>query len=50
MSEPPPYLDWEMLVGPAPMVAYNPKAGDLPLPLVLGLLRRPDDELGPALV
>ncbi|MCB1124896.1 MAG: Gfo/Idh/MocA family oxidoreductase, partial [Verrucomicrobiae bacterium] len=24
-SEPPPYLDWEMLIGPAPMVAYNPK-------------------------
>ncbi len=25
MAEPPPYLDWEMLVGPAPMVPYNPK-------------------------
>ena len=24
-SEPPPYLDWEMLVGPAPMVPYNSK-------------------------
>jgi predicted dehydrogenase len=24
-GEPPPYLDWEMLIGPAPMVPYNPK-------------------------
>ena len=24
-SEPPPYLDWEMLVGPAPLVPYNSK-------------------------
>ncbi len=24
-GEPPPYLDWEMLIGPAPMAAYNPK-------------------------
>jgi len=24
-DEPPPYLDWEMLLGPAPKVPYNPK-------------------------
>jgi predicted dehydrogenase len=24
-GEPPPYLDWEMLVGPAPLVPYNSK-------------------------
>ena len=49
-DEPPPYLDWNMLLGPAPEVPYNSKRAHLSFPLVLGLLRRSDDQPRPALV
>ena len=37
-------LDYDMWLGPAPARPYNPHRAHLPFPLVLGLLRRPDDE------
>ena len=40
----PPDFDYDMWLGPAPERPYNPQPRHLPLPLVLGLFRRPDDQ------
>ena len=48
-GDPPPGLDYDLWLGPAPEAAVQPQSIDLPFPLVLGLLRRADDEPGPSL-
>ena len=48
-DEPAPLgVDYDMWLGPAPQAALQPEPLPLHLPLVLGLLRRPDDRLGRA--
>ncbi len=42
--DPPPGLDYDLWLGPAPKRPYNPNRVHLSLPLVLGLFRRPDDQ------
>ena len=44
-SDPPNGLDWDMYLGPAPKVPYNPKAVPKHLPLVLGLCGRNNHRL-----
>ena len=48
-GDPPPGLDYDMWLGPAPKRPYNPNRAPLPLPLALGLLGRADDQPRPAL-
>ena len=43
IRDPPPGLDYDMWLGPAPKRPYN-RSRALPFPLVLGLLGRPDDQ------
>ena len=43
-GDPPPGLDYDMWLGPGPEAAVQPQPGDLPLPMVLGLFRRADDQ------
>ena len=43
-SEPPADFDYDMWLGPAPRSAYQNAPRALSLPLVLGLLGRPDDQ------
>ena len=44
-----PALDWDMWLGPAPVRALRLLPVHLQLPMVLGLFRWPDDELGRAI-
>ena len=44
-SAPPAELDYDFWLGPAPEEAVQREARPLQLPLLLGLLRRPDDQL-----
>jgi hypothetical protein len=45
-GDPPPGLDWDFWLGPAPKRPYNPEPLYLQLPLVLGLRRRQGGGLG----
>ena len=48
VSDPPPEIDYDMWLGPGPQEAVPEAPRPVPLPLVLGLLRRPDDQPGRA--
>jgi hypothetical protein len=46
-QDPPADLDWDMMLGPAPLRRYNPNRGIYHFD-GSGIIRRPDDQSGAA--